>query len=69
MLSHSVMYDSFQPYGPGSSVHGLHLARILKWVAMPSSRGSSQLRDGIQVSHIAGKFFTVWAIRESQVQP
>ena len=30
---------------PGSSVHGILQARILKWVAMPSSRGSSQPRD------------------------
>ena len=33
-------------------------ARILEWVAMPFSRGSSQPRDLTQVSHIAGKFFT-----------
>ena len=32
--------------------------RTLDWVAMPSSRGSSQPRDQIQVSHIAGRFFT-----------
>ena len=30
---------------PGSSVHGILQARILEWAAMPSSRGSSQLRD------------------------
>jgi len=29
---------------PGSSVHGILQARILEWVAMPSSRGSSQAR-------------------------
>ena len=29
----------------GSSVHGILLARILEWAAMPSSRGSSQCRD------------------------
>ena len=40
-------------------------ARILEWVAMPSSRGSSQPRDWTQVSHIAGRFFTIWATRES----
>ena len=34
-------------------------ARILKWVAMPTSRGSSQPRDQTQVSHIAGRFFTI----------
>ena len=39
-------------------------ARILEWVAMPSSRRSSQPRDQTQVSYIAGRFFTVWATRE-----
>jgi len=34
-------------------------ARILEWIAMPSSRGSSQPRDQTQVSHIAGGVFTV----------
>ena len=34
---------------------------------MPSSRVSSQPRDQAQVSHIAGRFFTVWASREAQV--
>ena len=37
---------------PGSSVHGVLQARILEWVAIPFCRGSSQLRDRIQVSHI-----------------
>ena len=47
----------------GSSVHGTPQARILEWVAMPSSKRSSQPRDQTQVSHIAGGFFTIWAIR------
>ena len=38
---------------------GFLQARILEWVAMPSSRGSSQSRDWTQVSHIAGGFFTI----------
>ena len=42
------------------------MARTLKWVAMPSSRGSAQPRDWTQVSPIAGGFFTVWATREPQ---
>ena len=46
---------------PGSSVPGILLARILEWVAIPFSRGSSQRRDQTHVSHIAGRFFTVWA--------
>ena len=36
----------------GSSVHGILQARILKWIAMPFSRGSSQPRDPTQVSHL-----------------
>ena len=39
-------------------VHGILQARTLEWVTMPSSRGSSQLRDLTQVSCIAGGFFT-----------
>ena len=39
---------------PGSSIHGILQARILEWVAMPSSRGSTQPRDLTQVSHILG---------------
>ena len=44
---------------PGSSVHGILQARILEWVAMPSSMESSQGRDRIQVSGIAERFSTV----------
>ena len=45
---------------------GILQARILEWVAMLSSRGSSQPRDRTQVSHIAGRFFTIWATSEAQ---
>ena len=38
---------------------GILQARILEWVAFPFSGRSSQVRDGTQVSHIAGKFFTI----------
>ena len=48
---------------PGSSVHGILQAIILEWVARPSSRRSSQPRDQTQVSHTAGRFFTIWATR------
>ena len=41
-------------------------ATVLEWVAMPSSRGSSQPKGRTQVSFIAGGFFTVWATREAQ---
>ena len=40
---------------PGSSVHGIPQARILEWVAISFSRGSSRPRDRTQVSHIAGR--------------
>ena len=43
----------------GSSVCGILQARILEWIAMPSSRGSSQLRDQTRVSGVSGRFFTV----------
>ena len=49
------------------TVRGILQARILKWVAILFSRGSSQLRDQTQVSHIAGGFFTNWATRGVQV--
>ena len=52
---------------PGSSVHGILQARILEWVAMPSSRESSQVRDRTQVSGIAGRFFTVGATGEAHI--
>ena len=48
------------------TVHGILQARILEWVAVPFSRGSSQPRDQTQVSHIAGGFFTIWAPREAR---
>ena len=43
---------------------GILQASILEWVAMPFSRGSSQPRDWTQVSHVADRFFTIWATRE-----
>ena len=51
---------------PGSSVHGLLQARILEWVSMPFSKGSSQSRDQTQVSRIAIRFFTIWATQVSR---
>ena len=62
MLSRSVVLilcDSMDSSPPGSSVHGIPQVRILEWVAMLSSRGSPQYRDQTQVSHIAGRFFTI----------
>ena len=53
---------------PGSSVPGILPARVLEWVAMSSSRGSSQPRDWTQVSCIAGRSFIVWDTREAHPQ-
>ena len=50
---------------PGSSVHGISQAGILEWVAISFSRGSSWLWDRTQVSCIAVRFFTIWAIGKS----
>ena len=44
---------------PGSSVHGILQARILEWVAIPFSKGSSRSRDRTWVSCTAGGFFTI----------
>ena len=57
-----ILCESMDYSSPGSSVHGMLQARILEWVAIPFSRGSSQPRDRIQVSIIAGRFFreTQW---------
>ena len=59
-VSHSVMSDSFWPHGlwpPGSSVHGILQVRILEWVAIPFSGGSSWPRVWTQVSCTSGRFF------------
>ena len=48
---------------PGSS-HGIFKARVLEWVAISFSRGSSRPRDWTQVFQIPGRYFTVWATKE-----
>ena len=53
---------------PGSSVRGILQACILAWVAIPFSRGSSQPRDWAQVSHIAGRAFTIRDTRKTIVK-
>ena len=69
VLSHSVKSDSSRSHGlnsQGSSVHvdfpGKNTG--VGWHAL--SKGSSQSRDQTQVSHIAGKYFTIWATRKAQ---
>ena len=48
---------------------GILQARILEWVVMPSSKGSSQARDQAQVSRIADGFFTIGVTRDTQDKP
>ena len=67
LLSCSVVSNSATPWTvarQGTSVHGDSPG----WVAMPASVGSSHPRDWTQVSHIAGRFFTIWAIREAEAE-
>ena len=61
----STLCDPMDCSPSGSSVHGILQARILEWVAISFSRGSSQPRDRIQVSRIAGRRFILWATREA----
>ena len=60
-----ILFDSTGCSPPSSSVHGILQARIPEWIAIPFSRGSSRPRDWIQVSCIAGSFFTIWATGKS----
>ena len=67
-VNRSVVSNSLRSQGqymPSSFVHGILQARILEWVAISSSRGSSLLRDWTWVSCIAGRFFTDWATGEA----
>ena len=50
---------------PGFSVHGISQVRIVEWVAIPFSRGSSPPRDRTQVSCLAGRFFIISATWEA----
>ena len=68
--------DPIDCSSPGSSVHGILQARILGWVAMSSSRGSSRPRDGTCVSYVSrqvgslplvlpGKLYTMVETKQS----
>ena len=52
LLSCLTLCDLMDCSPPSSSIHGTLLARIMEWVAIPFSRGSSQPRDRTQVSYI-----------------
>ena len=67
-VSRSVASNSLGPldYSPPiSSVHGISQARILEWITIPFSRGSSWPQNQTWVSCIAGRFFTIWATGET----
>ena len=53
------------PLSMGFSVHGILQARILEWVTISFSRGSSRPRDRTWVSHIGGRRFNLWTTREA----
>ena len=69
MLSRSFVPDSITQW---TEAHQAPLftrilqARILEWVPMPSSRGSSQTQDWTLVSINAGRYFTIWTTKEAQ---
>ena len=61
LQSQTTLWDPVDYSLPGASVHEILQARILQWVAMPSSRGSSQCRDWIHMSWgscTAGRYST-----------
>ena len=59
------LHDPMDCSLPTSSVHGILQVRILEGVGIPFSRGPSQARGWTQVSHIARRFFIIWATREA----
>ena len=58
------LYDPMDCSLPGSSVRGIFQARVLEWVAISFSRGSSPPRSWTRVSCSVGRRFTIWATRE-----
>ena len=56
--------DPMDCSSPGSAIHGILQTRIHEWADIPFSRWSSWPRDGTWVSHITGRFLTVWVTRE-----
>ena len=53
---------------PCSSIHGILQARVLEWVSISFSRGSSWPRDQTQISCIVGRCFTVWATSKVHIR-
>ena len=65
LQSYLTLCDPLDCSPPGSSVYGISQARILEWVALSSSRGSSWPRDGTQVSCIGRQILYCWVTREA----
>ena len=65
LQSRPTLCDPTDSSPTGSSVHRISQARILEWVAISFSRGSSWPKNWTWVSCIAGRFFTIWATREA----
>ena len=65
----SVYWDPMDCIPSGSSARWILQARILEWVAIPFSRGSSQPRDWTWFSCTAGRLFAIQATREGSPQP
>ena len=61
------LFDPMNWSPPVSSIHWIFQARILEWVAMPFSKGSSRPRDQTRISRIAGRLFTIWPNREAHL--
>ena len=64
-----ILFNSMDHSPPGSSVHGISQARILEWIAISCSRGSSQPRNRTHVSCIGRQILYYWATRENTTQP
>ena len=65
LLSRVRLFATLDCSLPGFSIHGIFQARVIEWVAISFSRGSSWSGDRTQVSHNASRCFTLWATREA----
>ena len=66
---HPTLRNPMDCISPVSSAHGILQAKVLEWLAISCSKGSSQPRDWTWVSCIAGGFFIIWATKEDPLKP
>ena len=66
VLSRSVMSDSLWPYVVHQALMSMGILQNTGVGFHALLQGSSQPRDQIQISHIAGGLFTIWATREAR---